>query len=153
VEDHLLIDEELELFSGVSGHQLNPSGNQNLFMKRNEMILRDDFSHEQNLIISEAGNTLLLAGCAHNGIVNIINHYRSIKNSTPDYVIGGFHLYSRTTEVNEDPETVRKIGEYLIKTGSTYYTCHCTGLESFRILKEMMPDRMSYLATGSRLII
>ena len=59
-------------------------------------MIDDTFAHEQNLIIEEDGKTLLVTGCAHNGIINILEHFQEIKGRMPDYVIGGFHLSSRS---------------------------------------------------------
>jgi hypothetical protein len=33
-----------------------------------------------------------------------------------------------------------------------YYTFHCTGIEAYRKLKMTMGDKISYLATGDKLI-
>jgi len=153
VEGQLVIDEELELFSGVKGTRLNPSGNQNLFMKDGESFKLDDFSHEQNLIIKENGNTVLVAGCAHNGIVNILEHFHADKNSQPSHVIGGFHLYNRSADQYENPSVVAEIGSYLLSTGAMFYTCHCTGVKTYERLKSIMGDNVNYLSTGSQLII
>lgn len=153
VGDHLDIDEELELFSNVKAKKLYPTGNKDLFMEEDGSLALDDFVHEQNLIIRENGKTLLIAGCAHNGIVNIIDHYSMLKNGLPDYVIGGFHLYNRSRDKSEDPAIVSQIGEYLKDTGSKYYTGHCTGIAPYKKLKEIIGDRVEYLATGSELSI
>jgi len=51
--DNLVIDGELEIFSGVKGERYIPAGNRYLFRKAGEAFLQDDFAHEQNLIISE----------------------------------------------------------------------------------------------------
>jgi 7,8-dihydropterin-6-yl-methyl-4-(beta-D-ribofuranosyl)aminobenzene 5'-phosphate synthase len=153
VGDHLAIDEELLLFSNVKGNKLTSSGNKDLFMESGSSLVEDDFSHEQNLIIIEDGNTVLLAGCAHNGIVNIIDHLNTVKNCSPSHVIGGFHLYSRPRGKYEDTILINQIGEYLSNTGSKYYTCHCTGIEPYKILKDTMKEQITYLATGSQVII
>ena len=153
VDDKLVIDDELELFSNVKAKRLNPSGNQDLLMESGTSLVQDDFAHEQNLIIKEDGKTLLLAGCAHNGIVNIIDHFQMAKKGLPSHVIGGFHLYNRARDEYEDPVLINQIGEYLNNTGSKYYTGHCTGIEPYKRLKEIMGERVEYLATGSQLII
>lgn len=153
VGDHLIIDEELELFSNVKGRRFSPSGNQDLFMKVGTSFVKDDFAHEQNLIIKEDEKTLLVAGCAHNGIVNIIDYLKTKKECIPSNVIGGFHLYNRSANKNEETTTVNQIGEYLNNTASKYYTCHCTGIESYNRLKDIMAEKINYLSTGSQLII
>ena len=153
VGDNLIIDDELELFSNVKGTKLNPSGNQALLMQVGESIILDDFAHEQNLIIKEGEITLLVAGCAHNGIVNILEHYFEKNKASLTHVIGGFHLYNHASKENEDQAIVMQIGKYLKITGSNFYTCHCTGIESYKSLKEILGDKIQYLSTGSQLTI
>lgn len=153
VDGKLIIDEELELFSGVKGIRLNPSGNHDLFMKDGESFKLDDFSHEQNLIIKENGNTVLIAGCAHKGIVNIIEHLHQDKNRFPSHVIGGFHLYNRSADRYENPSKIVEMGTYLLSTEALFYTGHCTGIKAYESLKSIMEDRVNYLSTGSQLTI
>lgn len=153
VGDHLIIDSELELFSNIKGTTFNASGNKNLLMEFGDSMMQDDFSHEQNLIIKENGKTLLVAGCAHSGIVNIIEHLRRAKHDALSHVIGGFHLYNRVSKSHEDPALIRQIAEYLKSTASQYYTCHCTGIEPYGILKGIMGEKIKYLTTGSTLTI
>lgn len=148
VEEYLCIDEELELFSGVRGRRFFSTANKVLLMEEEGRITQDTFAHEQNLIITENGKTLMIAGCAHNGIVNIIERFIEVKGTYPDHVIGGFHLYSPSRHESEEPSLVRKIGNDLNKTGSRYHTCHCTGLEAFGLLQEVMKENIEYLATG-----
>jgi 7,8-dihydropterin-6-yl-methyl-4-(beta-D-ribofuranosyl)aminobenzene 5'-phosphate synthase len=122
-------------------------------MQSGDEFIHDDFNHEQNLIIKEENKTLLVAGCAHNGIVNILDHYHNLKDKYPNYVIGGFHLYNLSRNVNEDPILVGKVGEYLLGTGSKYYTGHCTGIVSYTQLKGIVDKNIDYLSTGSQIII
>lgn len=152
-DSRLVIDKELELFSEVEGDRMMPSGNIDLFMKRDELMLEDDFSHEQSLIIREKDHAVLIAGCAHMGIINILERYKSLYNSFPSHVIGGFHLYNRAADSYEDPDKVEQIGVYLLETGAMCYTCHCTGLKAYEELKRVLHDRINYLATGSQIII
>jgi len=153
VRDYMIIDDELELFSNVKGMRFNPSGNQDLLMESDTLLVQDDFAHEQNLIINEDGKTLLIAGCAHNGIVNILDHLYNLKNGFPSYVIGGFHLYNRSRNKFEEPSLVSQIGEYLNNTGAECYTCHCTGIEPYKNLKDIMEEKIQYLATGITITI
>ena len=153
VGDYHIIDDGLELYSNIEKEKYNPSGNKDLMMTEGSSIINDDFTHEQNLIITEDGKTLLVAGCAHSGIVNIIEKLSIKEQKKINYVIGGFHLYNLAKDKFEDPALVRLIGEYLKNTGTKYYTCHCTGVEPYKILKEIMGDKIDYLSTGSQLII
>ena len=147
--DRFFINKGIEIFSNIPGKELVPSFNKTLMMKKDGAIIEDTFEHEQNLIITEAGKTFLFAGCAHNGIVNIIKHFKHIKKRNPDFVFGGFHLYNHSTKKSEDSVLVQQIGEKLKETNAKYYTCHCTGLKSYNQLKTVMGDQIEYLATGS----
>ncbi|QSX09448.1 MBL fold metallo-hydrolase [Alkalibacter rhizosphaerae] len=147
------IDDEAEIFSGVEGTNHNPTWNKDLYMKGNGTLVRDDFSHEQNLVLHEAGKDILIAGCAHKGILNVIDHYYKWKNAMPDYVIGGFHLYNRSKNRSEDPASIDTLAKELLDTGAKFYTCHCTGLAAYERLKAIMGKRIGYLSTGSHLII
>ncbi|AHM57864.1 metallo-beta-lactamase family protein (plasmid) [Peptoclostridium acidaminophilum DSM 3953] len=151
VGDQLRLDEELELFSNVKGRKFYPSGNVDLLLKQDEQFILDDFAHEQNLIISEEGKRVLIAGCAHNGIVNIIEHMKEYMHEEPTHVIGGFHLHNRSAGKSESQETVGEIGRHLKNTGAQYYTCHCTGIEAYGWLRDVMDGQIEYLATGSQL--
>lgn len=152
VDDYLVIDDELQLFSNVLGRKMYPSGNKDLFIKVDNQYILDDFGHEQNMIIAEDNHMVLIAGCAHNGIVNIIEHINK-KDIYPSHVIGGFHLYNPSKNINEEPRKVMDIAKYLESTGSMYYTCHCTGIESYNILKDTLGKKIDYLSTGSLLKI
>lgn len=150
--DRFTIAKGIQVFSGVMGEAKLPQSNKTLYMKDQGEMVHDTFAHEQNLIIEENGKIILLAGCAHNGIINIVDHFYQMKGRMPDYVIGGFHLSSRTSG-NEPRQEIEKIGKYLLQTKAKYYTCHCTGLAAYDYLKEIMADKIDYLATGSELIL
>lgn len=153
VGDGFVIDEELELFGDVKGRSLFPTGNQDLLLMVENSFVPDDFTHEQNLVIKENEKTLLVAGCAHNGIVNIIEHFKTEKGFLPSHVIGGFHLYNPAADKDEDPATVVQIGEYLLNTGTKYYTCHCTGIEAYTSMKSIIGEKIKYLSTGNQITI
>lgn len=148
-----VLDEELELFSKVREETPAPAGNAELFQKAGDSYLPDDFAHEQNLVIRQDGRMILIAGCAHRGIVNIVRQFQADNGRFPDIVIGGFHLHSRGSGKSEAPEAVDAMARELLRTGAQYYTCHCTGQEAYRRLKAAMGDRIGYLSAGSRLEI
>lgn len=150
---YLKIDDELELFAGVKGNELYSLSNKTLLVETAEGIKEDTFEHEQSLIITEAGNQFLIAGCAHKGIVNIVNHATGLKGRAMDLIISGFHLYNPSTKMPESADLVERIAEKLNSTGACYYTCHCTGLQAYSVLKKVMNKNINYLATGSEIQI
>lgn len=146
--DYNLIDDGLELFSNIQAEELCSEANKVLLMQKGEVLIEDNFAHEQNLIITENGKTLLIAGCAHKGIVNIVKKGILMKGKMFNYVIGGFHLSNPSTKESEAPDLIKAVGKYLKSTGSIYYTCHCTGLGAYKELKDIMDNNINYLATG-----
>ena len=148
-EDVFPINQSLLLFSRVVGDEFFSSCNQSLLVEKRDSITPDDFEHEQNLIIDENGKRILIAGCAHRGIVNILKSSVFINYKEPNFVVGGFHLYNYSERKSEDPFVVRQIGDFLKNTGSTYYTGHCTGTEAYHHLKTIIGDQIQYLSTGS----
>lgn len=150
--DRFHISDEIQLFSNVVPKEPRPKTNRGLLMEQNGQTVDDTFAHEQNLVIEENGKILLITGCAHNGIINILEHFYMLEERMPDYVIGGFHL-SGGTGNNEETKTIDRISKYLINTKAKFYTCHCTGIEPYRRLKTNMGDSINYLAAGSEIMI
>ena len=151
--DQAVIDENIEIFSRVKAKRLFPSCNAMLLMKRGDEFVPDDFAHEQNLVIQQDGKTMLIAGCAHKGIVNIVDACKDRLGQYPDYFVGGFHLTGQRGNQSETPDVVDAIGEYLASMPARYYTCHCTGKENLQRLKRILGERIRPLSTGDRISI
>ncbi len=146
------IDDELFLFSGIRGRKLWPSGNLALKVKREDTFYQDEFLHEQCLVMEEDDKKVLISGCAHNGILNILEKYREYYSKDPDIVISGFHMQQKSGYAEEDLGIVRKIGLELKKTKTKFYTGHCTGEIPFQILKECMGEQLEYVHSGDTII-
>lgn len=151
-----IIDEGITVFSGIKGRRHFPSGNLELMVKRvcdtgddNQVsFLQDDFSHEQCLVLCEDEKKVLISGCAHNGILNILDEYRNIYGNNPHMVISGFHLMKKTGYSSEDIENIKAIANELKEMDTLFYTGHCTGIEPFGIMKEIMGDKLIYVHSG-----
>lgn len=152
-DDIHVIDDEITLFSGVTGQFPLPGSDGNLFVKRNGRMIPDDFCHEQNLIITSGDKKILVCGCAHAGIVNIIERAKTITGDNPTAVIGGFHLYEPTKKRYESDEYIDSVAVALAEIKSSYYTCHCTGEKAYEKMKARLGARLTYLRTGAELQI
>ena len=106
-----VIDKQLLLVSDVQAKELCSKSNHALYVKRGGKICLDDFSHEQNLIISEGEHKILIAGCSHAGIVNIKATAESILDTKLTHVIAGFHLYNPVSRKQESESLVQEIAE------------------------------------------
>ncbi len=150
--DQFLIRDGIQVLSNVFQKEAPPKSNGGLLMVHEGQKVEDNFFHEQNLVIEEDGKILLVTGCAHNGITNILEHFYSVKGRMPDYVIGGFHL-SSPSGTSETPSTIDRIAKYLLSSKAKYFTCHCTGIEAYERLKSAMGANIDYLSTGSEITI
>lgn len=147
-DDLTVIDEELTLFSNVSTELYPTKTNGALYAKKQKKLAADDFSHEQNLIIKSGENHILVCGCAHAGIVNILGKAESVASCEMSTVIGGFHLYNPPTRKYESDELINDIAKALDGRNARYYTGHCTGIKAFELMMTALGDRLHYLATG-----
>lgn len=143
----VLTDDELVLGDGLSllscNAEARPFSSQSggLFMMQDGQPVQDDFRHEQYLSIREGGRHILISGCSHKGILNIVQWFR------PDVLIGGFHFMN--VELDDDGRRILdSAADVLTAHRTEYYTCHCTGKAQFDYLKARMGERLHYFAGG-----
>lgn len=153
VDGDLKIDSELFLFSGVTGRRLFPEGNLELKYKKENSFVQDNFSHEQYLVISGEDKHILVSGCAHNGILNILEKYRSIYGGNPDIVISGFHMRKKSGYSDGDIAIIKETAEELKKTETIYYTGHCTGEYPYEVMKSILGEQIVYVHSGDEIVI
>lgn len=147
------LDDEISLLN-VSEHEYPiPVTNGRLMKKIGDDYIADDFSHEQSLVIAEGEKMVLMCGCAHNGILNILDAFDERYGRMPDVVIGGFHLMRKSGETQEDIEIAEDIARKLTELPTVFYTCHCTGTACYEVMKEIMGDQLSYIRCGESLSI
>ncbi len=146
------IDEELFLFGDVKGRKLFPFGNVKILKEENGVRVPDTFEHEQNLVISEDGKKVLVSGCAHCGIVNILDRFHEIFDTDPDVVITGFHLMKKTAYQEDEIALIKETAINLQKRKTLYYSGHCTG-DAVNYLKEILGDQLQLMFTGLQIQI
>ena len=108
----------------------------------------DDFRHEHNLLITAEGKTVLVSGCAHRGIVNIIRKAEALLGRRPDAVLAGFHLFQLKEGDDASNELIKRTAEALLPGDTVYYTGHCTGDYAFEALKTILGPRLCRLSGG-----
>ncbi|MDK7627853.1 MBL fold metallo-hydrolase [Clostridium sp. UMB9555A] len=152
-EGDMKIDDELYLFSVVENRHKVSKFNKVLYKRVDGMYLEDDFVHEQSLIITENNKNVLMGGCAHNDIRNIIDKAEVIIGKDLDYVISGFHIFNPSTGISESDLFINTLGDNLNERNTKFYTCHCTGMRAFKMLEEKLQDKIEYISTGQVLNI
>ena len=153
IEGDVQLDDELFLFSGITGRRCYPQGNRKLSRMENGVQVPDDFVHEQSLIIKQNGKRWLLSGCAHNGILNILDRYKELFDSHLDYVITGFHMMKRERKHTEEEKAVIiQTAQELAKMNTFFYSGHCTGIPAFEMMKDIMGDKLIALHSGEEIL-
>ena len=107
----------------------------------------DRFLHEQYLLVHHQGKRILISGCSHKGVENIVSWFR------PDVFIGGFHMMKTDVNQPDGRQHLIRLAENLLKFDTVYYTAHCTGAEQYNFLKQKMQDKLHYLSCGDTLTI
>lgn len=105
--------------------------------RQGSQLLPDDLEDDQAIVIQVQGKGLVvLAGCAHSGILNTIAHARKISGiDSVHAVIGGFHLATASDDdIARTVEEMQALGPRLV------VPCHCTGLKAICRFAREMPD-------------
>lgn len=145
------IDDELEVFVIRKRNHELPSTNKNLLVRSGDEYMRDDFRHEHFLVIRQEGKSILMSGCAHNGILSILDAYREKYGTAPDIVVSGFHLMKKTDYLDSEIEDIKTIANELKKYPTRFVTCHCTGTTAFEVMKDIMGDTLEYVHSGEKI--
>jgi 7,8-dihydropterin-6-yl-methyl-4-(beta-D-ribofuranosyl)aminobenzene 5'-phosphate synthase len=109
----------------------------------------DIFSDDQSLILDTEKGLILILGCAHSGMINIIHHVLNKTGKEKFYaILGGTHLDFLTKEQsNESIEALKRF--QVEKIGA----CHCTGMRAAFKLHQEFGDRFFYGHVGNTLEI
>ena len=146
-----IIDEELELFTIKNRSHELPFTNKRLLIHKEDGYQRDDFRHEHFLVVKEEGKTVLLSGCAHNGILSIMDAYVEKYGKAPNLVVSGFHLMKKTDYRENEIREIEDIAKELKKYPTKFATCHCTGTAAFDIMKHIMGEALEYVHSGDEI--
>ncbi|MCR5604752.1 MAG: MBL fold metallo-hydrolase [Lachnospiraceae bacterium] len=152
IKGDYVIDDELELLTIKSRTHMLPFTNKRLLVRIDGSFVPDDFSHEHFLVVKDKGLTVLMSGCAHNGILSILNAYKEKYGSLPDIVISGFHLMLKREFREDELREVRSIAEELRTYQAKFFTCHCTGIPAFEEMKRIMCDQLGYVHSGEEIV-
>ena len=101
---------------------------------------------EHSLVIEKGDFGIIVVGCSHPGITNIVKKAKDILNKPILYAIGGFHLFrSKEEEIEEVVRDMKDLGvEYVTPT-------HCTGDLAIEMFKSAYKE--NYIPGGVGRII
>lgn len=100
-------------------------------------IKRDNFLDDNSFIINTKRGLIIVVGCAHRGVVNIMEYAKNKLGKDIYAILGGTHLM----ESNE--EQFNYVVDYIKKQDITLIAPnHCTGMDKITRLKQIFPDRV-----------
>jgi len=102
-----------------------------------------DEIREHSLVLSGSEGIVVLTGCAHPGIVEIVEKARTISDKPIELTIGGFHLMRHSEEaVSGIVDELKSLG--VEKVAPT----HCTGDNARAVFKKILGDAYVEAGTG-----
>lgn len=106
----------------------------------------DALMKEQSLIIRTPKGMVIITGCAHPGIVNIVKRAKKILDDDVLLVMGGFHLRSK------NKEEIKTIISEMQKLGVRYVgPCHCSGDQARDLFQEAYREHYIPVGVGKRI--
>ena len=99
--------------------------------------------NEQSVIVNTSKGLIVVTGCSHPGIVNIVKSAKEVMGREVYLVFGGFHLMRHSDdEVKDIISQFRELG--VKKCGAT----HCTGDKQIKLFKEAYGNDYIEMGTG-----
>ncbi len=103
---------------------------------------------EQSLVIITEKGLIIITGCAHPGIVNIVEFVKKYLNQKIYLVLGGFHLMSyQDNQVKEIINELKALGVKKVAPS------HCTGGRPIELFKAAWNEDFIDLGCGAELSI
>jgi 7,8-dihydropterin-6-yl-methyl-4-(beta-D-ribofuranosyl)aminobenzene 5'-phosphate synthase len=98
---------------------------------------------EQSLIVRTPKGMIIITGCAHPGIVNIVKRAKVLFDDDVLFVMGGFHLAAKSrSEVETIISDMKKLGVRYVGP------CHCTGDKARGLFQQAYRERFINLGVG-----
>ena len=109
--------------------------------------VRDDFPDEICLTLETPRGVIVLVGCSHPGILNIITHVKEVVDKPIAAVFGGTHLMEASEErINQTMEILRSMG-----VGTIGFS-HCSGEKAECMIHKDPEMNGAHLGTGDMVV-
>ncbi|ADL13747.1 MBL fold metallo-hydrolase [Acetohalobium arabaticum] len=117
--------------------------------KRDTDLITDEFKDDQTVFFETSQGLVILLGCSHAGVVNILEYIKEFTNGQKIHaIIGGMHL------ISADEGRIKKTVDYLATLDfDLLVPLHCTGFTAVKAMKEAFGERVLIQQTGHKLEI
>lgn len=137
-EDVYEIFDNIYLVNAVSGKKSDE-----FYILKDGEYQKDIFLEEQSLVIKENGKLILVVGCSHNGIENIVEKVEKCFSQSIFAVIGGFH----SKDFQQDD--LRRLCQFFReKRIYKIVPLHCSGIEALIYFGNKLPNKLKVCGVG-----
>jgi 7,8-dihydropterin-6-yl-methyl-4-(beta-D-ribofuranosyl)aminobenzene 5'-phosphate synthase len=117
------------------------------FFKEAACTTPDDLPDDQAAFMETERGTIVILGCAHSGIINILRHIQSQTANRPIHtVLGGMHLLHASP--NRMNQTIAELHRLNLQR---LIPCHCTGFHATARLWNEFPGKCDECPVGTRI--
>lgn len=121
------------------------AGDTDLMIKEGDSFVRDKILDDQSLIFKTDKGLFIILGCAHAGIINILDYAIKMTGCEKIWaVIGGTHLGPVSEE--QKSATIKKLKEFNIENIGV---SHCTGLNAALALSREFGEKFFFSNVGT----
>lgn len=133
-------------FSGVIPRQTDfEQPDKQLLVKKGDTFIQDPLEDDASLLIETDSGPVILTGCAHSGIVNIMNYFsKKTGHKSFHAVIGGTHLGFLNSDVQLE-KTMDAFEQYNL---DLIAVSHCTGNEAAAACYNRFKDKFAFANAG-----
>jgi 7,8-dihydropterin-6-yl-methyl-4-(beta-D-ribofuranosyl)aminobenzene 5'-phosphate synthase len=143
----------ISLLTEAGNAHPRPRGNRHLKVRRGRRYERDDFDHELTMVLHEDDGMVVVTGCSHSGVLNMIDAAVShFPNTRIKSVIGGFHLiglpfFNTMADARHEVEDLAR--SLHNRCQGPVFTGHCTGAKALSVLGEVLGDQLHSFPSGT----
>ncbi|HEX2579969.1 MAG TPA: MBL fold metallo-hydrolase [Rhabdochlamydiaceae bacterium] len=102
------------------------------------------FLYEQALVIETSKGLVVITGCAHPGIIRILQEAQKRRQHPIHLVLGGFHLFrKKQSKINEIVDQFKALNVQIAAP------CHCSGSLAIERFHQAFPDSFHKIGTGT----
>ncbi|PRR81027.1 MBL fold metallo-hydrolase [Clostridium vincentii] len=147
-QDLFNVTEDILIFSNFERNTEFEILNTKFYIKHNEEYIADDFSDEIVLVVKHKKGLVVILGCSHVGVINILKTIIK-RTGMPIYcIVGGSHL------IEADELRLKGTIEFLKENNiSMLRLSHCTGENATKELENEFGNKFVYNNTGNSIFV
>ena len=115
-------------------------------VKEGKSYKTDPFYDDQSLVLDTEEGLVIVLGCSHAGVINILTYIKSEFDKKIHTIIGGMHLVNASESRIE--WTVNRLAEIGFER---LIPIHCTGEEAVREMSAAFEDKVEIKSVGDRI--